>query len=160
MVSRQETARPLLTPGEVMQLPHDDELVMVSGCHPIRAKKARYYEDPELKARILPPPPLSGRHIPPDPRGLQIAPESDWADAFVATPTAAPVEDPANAGIRREPELPEHEDIEPEPRKAVHEFEPMEDEPDDEPQRQRMIQRTMGNVARQVSLDTADDMGM
>src|SRR5258707_6973484 len=26
MVSRQETARPLLTPGEVMQLPPDDEL--------------------------------------------------------------------------------------------------------------------------------------
>ena len=31
MVSRQETARPLLTPGEVMQLPPDDELVLVSG---------------------------------------------------------------------------------------------------------------------------------
>ena len=45
MVSRQETARPLLTPGEVMQLPNDDELVLVSGCQPIRAKKARYYED-------------------------------------------------------------------------------------------------------------------
>ncbi|HSW19103.1 MAG TPA: conjugal transfer protein TraG, partial [Ramlibacter sp.] len=28
MVSRQETARPLLTPGEVMQLPPDDEVVM------------------------------------------------------------------------------------------------------------------------------------
>jgi Type IV secretory system Conjugative DNA transfer len=59
MVSRQETARPLLTPGEVMQLPHDDELVRVSGCHPIRAKKARYYEDAEMKARILPPPTLA-----------------------------------------------------------------------------------------------------
>ena len=47
MVSRQETARPLLTPGEVMQLPPDDELVLVSGVPPIRAKKARYYEDPE-----------------------------------------------------------------------------------------------------------------
>ena len=42
MVSRQETARPLLTPGEVMQLPPDDELVMVSGQPPIRAKKLRY----------------------------------------------------------------------------------------------------------------------
>ncbi len=31
MVSRQETARPLLTPGEVMQLPPKDELVLVSG---------------------------------------------------------------------------------------------------------------------------------
>ena len=61
MVSRQETARPLLTPGEVMQLPPDDELVLASGIPPIRAKKARYYEDPELQARILPPPELS-RH--------------------------------------------------------------------------------------------------
>jgi type IV secretion system protein VirD4 len=51
MVSLQETARPLLTPGEVMQLPQDDELVLVSGCHPIRAKKARYFEDSEMKAR-------------------------------------------------------------------------------------------------------------
>jgi type IV secretion system protein VirD4 len=38
----------LLTPGEVMQLPAEDELVLVSGCPPIRAKKARYYEDREL----------------------------------------------------------------------------------------------------------------
>ena len=30
MVSRSETARPLLTPGEVMQLPPTDEIVMVS----------------------------------------------------------------------------------------------------------------------------------
>ena len=44
--------------------------------------------------------------------------QGDWSDAVVATPTAAPVEDPANAGIRREPELPEHEEIAPEPRKA------------------------------------------
>ena len=64
MVSRQETARPLLTPGEVMQLPNDDELVLVSGCPPIRAKKARYFEDAEMKARILPPPTLSGRDPP------------------------------------------------------------------------------------------------
>ena len=36
MVSRQETARPLLTPGEVMQLPPDDELVLGIGlrAHP------------------------------------------------------------------------------------------------------------------------------
>jgi len=31
MVSRQETARPLLTPGEVMQLPPDEAVVMVGG---------------------------------------------------------------------------------------------------------------------------------
>jgi type IV secretion system protein VirD4 len=56
MVSRQETARPLLTPGEVMQLPPDDELVLVSGCPPIRAKKARYFEDRRLTERVLAPP--------------------------------------------------------------------------------------------------------
>jgi type IV secretion system protein VirD4 len=50
---------PLVTPGEMMQLPPEDELVLVSGCPPIRAKKARYYEDPELRARILPPPKLA-----------------------------------------------------------------------------------------------------
>ena len=58
MVSRQETARPLLTPGEVMQLPSSDELVLVSGLSPIRAKKARYYEDRRFTARVLPPPSL------------------------------------------------------------------------------------------------------
>ena len=41
MVSRSETARQLLTPGEVMQLPPDDEIVMVAGVHPIRAKTRR-----------------------------------------------------------------------------------------------------------------------
>lgn len=36
----------------------------------------------------------------------------------------------------------------------------MDDEADDEPQRLRAMQRTMGTVARQVSLDPADDMQM
>ena len=48
MVSRQETSRPLLTPGEVMQLPPADELVLVSGSPPFRARKTRYYEDQQL----------------------------------------------------------------------------------------------------------------
>ncbi len=52
MVSRQETSRPLLTPGEVMQLPADDELVMVSGAPPIRAKKLRYYTDRNFTERV------------------------------------------------------------------------------------------------------------
>ena len=50
MVSRQETARQLLTPGEVMQLPPDDEVVMVSGHPPVRAKKLRFYSDAKLHA--------------------------------------------------------------------------------------------------------------
>jgi len=59
MVSRQETARPLLTPGEVMQLPAADELVLLSGLAPIRAKKLRYYEDRNFTTRIAPAPTLA-----------------------------------------------------------------------------------------------------
>src|SRR5580692_10388451 len=55
MVSRQETARPLLTPGEVMQLPPEEAIVMVSGMRPVRARKVRYYEDPQFQSRILKP---------------------------------------------------------------------------------------------------------
>lgn len=56
MVSRQETARQLLTPGEVMQLPTDDELILISGLSPIRAKKLRYFEDRNFTGRVLPAP--------------------------------------------------------------------------------------------------------
>jgi len=159
MVSRQETARPLLTPGEVMQLPPDDELVLISGCPPIRAKKARYFEDPEMHARILPPPALTNPKTPPTDERLPAPHGGDWAGAVVA-PAASDTEDPANAGIRREPELPAHEEIVREPPKPVHEFDPPDEEPDDEVQRQRIMQRTFGTVARQVSLDPGDDMQM
>ncbi|ACQ96147.1 conjugal transfer protein TraG [Burkholderia pseudomallei] len=112
MVSRQETARPLLTPGEVMQLPPDDALVMVSSVAPIKAKKLRYYADANFKQRVLPPPALSaGRYadVPPlrpdDWRGLAIpavpavrAASTDWPDSDTAT-TAD------DGGPRRQPEL-------------------------------------------------------
>lgn len=58
MISRQESARPLLTPGEVMQLPQTDQLVLVSGVPPVRAKKLRYYEDENFTGRVLSPPVL------------------------------------------------------------------------------------------------------
>lgn len=59
MVSRQETARPLLTPGEVMQLPNDEALVLLAGTPPLRAKKLRYFEDENFTSRCLPAPRLS-----------------------------------------------------------------------------------------------------
>ena len=58
MVSRQETARALLTPGEVMQLPPAQSVVMLSGHPPIRAQKLRYYEDENFTQRIHQPPEL------------------------------------------------------------------------------------------------------
>lgn len=60
MVSRQETARPLLTPGEVMQLPPDQAIVLVSGLAPVRAIKLRHYEDANFVSRLRKPPSLVG----------------------------------------------------------------------------------------------------
>ena len=53
-ISDQETPRPLLTPGEVLQLPQDEALVLVSGVPPIRARKLRYFADHNFIARCLP----------------------------------------------------------------------------------------------------------
>jgi type IV secretion system protein VirD4 len=74
MVSRQETARALLTPGEVMQLSPTDELVLVSGHPPIRAKKLRYYEDRRFTARVLPAPTLDATRY----HDLPAARPDDW----------------------------------------------------------------------------------
>jgi type IV secretion system protein VirD4 len=143
MVSRQETARPLLTAGEVMQLPSDDELVLVSGCHPIRAKKARYYENRELKARILPPPKVSGPGaMAPPTDSSSPTPAVDWTGA-VAPPPPSATDAPANARIPRGRELPKHEEIAPEPATAAREFEPPEEESDDEATRLRALQRSV-----------------
>jgi type IV secretion system protein VirD4 len=57
-VSEQEAPRPLLTPGEILQLPKDEALVLVSGCPPIKARKLRYFEDENFRARCLAPPQL------------------------------------------------------------------------------------------------------
>ncbi len=79
MVSRQETARPLLTPGEVMQLPSDEAVVMLSGLAPIRAKKLRYFTDANFQSRVLSAPRLQpGRYADaPTPRA------DDWSGLVV-----------------------------------------------------------------------------
>jgi type IV secretion system protein VirD4 len=59
MVSRQETSRPLLTPGEVMQLDPAEELVLLSGLPPIRARKLKYFEDKNFTVRVVDPPMLA-----------------------------------------------------------------------------------------------------
>src|ERR1700686_2762117 len=115
MVSRQETARPLLTPGEVMQLPPSDELVLVSGIPPIRAHKARDYEDAQLKNRVLPPPALTAAHAGTS-GAISVRQVDDGTPLPAAAPRAAAADrwaagslmqkDDANGGVRREPMLP------------------------------------------------------
>lgn len=157
MVSRQETARPLLTPGEVMQLPPLDEIVMVAGTPPIRARKARYYEDRRFTERVLPPP---------DPASSGRSSRTDgWSTLGTLTSAttdkaAQSGEDTANSGLRREPELPDHvaivkETTEPTP---AEEFAAVLDDDEDAVRQSRLIRQQMRGVARQVALDPNDGM--
>ena len=161
MVSRQETARPLLTPGEVMQLPPDDELVMVSGLPPIRAKKARYFEDAEMQARILPPPALTirqDRHRPRNalrPRRQRLGRTPSSRQRATSRPKT-----PRTPAFGANPNCRSTKRSCPSRRSPFRNSSPLDDEPDDEVQRQRIMQRTFGTVARQVSLDPGDDMQM
>jgi type IV secretion system protein VirD4 len=67
-ISSMEVGRPLLTPGEVMQLPADEQLVFIGNTAPIRARKIRYFEDHTFLARVYEPP----KHWqPPDPTTAQ-----------------------------------------------------------------------------------------
>jgi type IV secretion system protein VirD4 len=117
-VSRQETARPLLTPGEVMQLPPEEELVMVSGHPPIRAAKLRYFEDRNFTPRVLEPPTLGvGRY-----GDCPAARPDDWSALAPLAHPGRPDSADANCdgggddgGLQRRPEqdldalAPEHE---------------------------------------------------
>jgi len=158
MVSRTETARALLTPGEIMQLPPDEEIVMVSGVPPIRARKVRYYTDQRLAGRVTEPP-LPGKE--------EAWRPSDWADLPApgrvdAVPTGkAKPEDLKNAGIRQEPELPVEQDVvkSPAPKAPSREF-----EFDDGASEDAAVARTqadrMRRDARQASLDPDDGISL
>ncbi|MEO3434521.1 conjugal transfer protein TraG [Inquilinus sp. CAU 1745] len=162
MVSRSETARALLTPGEVMQLPPTDEIVMVAGTPPIRAKKARYYEDGRLNERILPPADSGkrGRSARAD-NWSSLAPQEPSPTLLSETENAG--RDAANSGLRREPELPAHvaivrETSEP---KRQEEFAIMDDnEPEDAARQNSILRQQMRGVARQVALDPNDGIEM
>ena len=171
MVSRSETARPLMTPGEIMQLPPADEIVMMSGIHPIRAKKARYFEDQRFAERILPvPAPNTGNtpaklddwsNLPLPPKVVVVEPDKGTKPGDGKKPAKVKVEaDPANAGIRREPELPEHEDVVPTKAAPPPEFAFPEESDEDDAARATALRRQMSGLARQASLDPADDLGL
>jgi type IV secretion system protein VirD4 len=158
MVSRSETARQLLTPGEIMQLPPSDEIVMVAGTPPIRAKKARYYEDARFRERLLSPPDLKRPDTPrPD----------DWSSLPIPTrPKAGDVqpadpsddEDTTDSERRLQPELSRAKPTE-KKEPIANEFEiELPDESDEDAARNRRLIQQVQGVARQVSLDPNDGM--
>jgi type IV secretion system protein VirD4 len=97
-VSRQETPRPLLTPGEIMQLPPDDEIVMVSGHPPLRARKLRYFEDRNFTSRLRPPPSLGAEAFADHPKPRPC----DWTG--VLPPPAPPVHEEVPTTVALRPE--------------------------------------------------------
>jgi type IV secretion system protein VirD4 len=53
-----EVQRALLLPQEVIQLPRDEQIVLIESAPPIKSKKIKYYEDSFFKRRLLPPIPI------------------------------------------------------------------------------------------------------
>jgi len=158
MVSRQETARSLLTPGEVMQLPPDDAVVMVSGHPPIKARKLRYYQDRNFTRRVLPPPALAAGFYadrpatrPDDWSGLAplIAPESlSSVDAGGFADEGGYQLKPELEVVRDTPALPEDDSL------LV-----LYDE-DDVPLGPRDVSRQLTRTARLAALDPDDGIAL
>ncbi|GER09528.1 conjugal transfer protein TraG [Variovorax boronicumulans] len=158
MVSRQETARPLLTPGEVMQLPPDDAVVMVSGHPPIKAKKLRYYEDRNFTRRVLAPPVLAAGAYADRPT----AQPDDWSGL---APLAAPEVASGNfaggftdeGGHQLKPELEVVRDT-----RGLPEDDGLlvlEDE-EDVPLRPQDVDRQLARTARLAALDPDDGIAL
>ena len=169
MVSRQETARQLLTPGEVMQLPPEDEIVMVSGHPPIRAKKIRFYADANFKDRTLPGPKLSSEGYADKPA----ARIDDWSVSAETNPARPAVQasaqlDEDEGGLRRQPELdmtvPQAAPVEEEPSRDVGSLLDDNDDGDAEIERMRAarVARQQGaqRLARNASLDPDDGIAL
>ncbi len=158
MISRSETARALLTPGEILQLPQTDEVVLLSGAPPIKAKKARYYADRRLQSRVLPAPESCGQ--------AGDAPATDdWSALPPIEPDPKSSEescrrvDHANTGLRREPDLPDHVEVVAQPKSPAAEFDFSETDGADVDQsaaNNERIRRTMERGARQASLNLGD----
>ncbi|MBL4599765.1 MAG: IncP-type conjugal transfer protein TraG, partial [Rhizobiaceae bacterium] len=166
MVSRQETARPLLTPGEIMQLPMDEEIIMVSGQPPIRASKLRYFEDANFSDRVFSPPVLTQTqsedgHYPgrPPPR------TDDWGDQVRKSHAGlsehqsgfASYGEEDEGGLKRHPTLPDEAPVIPE-----HEQSPdaglLDDEFDvAEPKRIDQLSRNTTVIQRAHAIDQSDD---
>ena len=162
MVSRQETARPLLTPGEVMQLPAGDELVMVSGQPPIRAKKLRYFKDRNFTDRVTAPPALAvdgaylDRPAPrPDDWGGQVRrPHAELIKPWSELVTSGQEDE---GGLTRHPGLPEETPAPPE-QSANPDERLFDDDFDNSAAAKSVDQLRQAQVIRRAhAMDQADD---
>jgi len=163
MVSRQETARPLLTPGEVMQLPPDEAVVMVSSLAPIKAKKLRYYADANFKQRVLPAPVLAAGSYADAPP----ARADDWSGLAIPAVPAVPAADAAEGfasadegGPRRQPELSETVAYDPEQAASAADLGLLDDDDDLPLPLPRQLDTTLQRTARLASLDPDDGIDL
>ena len=104
-IAEQETPRPLLTPGEILQLSADEAVVLVSGLPPIHAQKLRYFRDQNFLARRLAPPRLAAPTVDVPPARVD-----DWSSdtrtthAALDQPWSELVSAPADGDDRRRSE--------------------------------------------------------
>jgi hypothetical protein len=138
-----------------MQLPPTDEIVMTSGVHPIRAKKARYYEDGRFQERIVAPP------IPARPKAGR---PDDWSSLPLPPPPSAPAgtdgedtddENPKNTGRRKQPELCQGIVEKQAPIENEFALDQVDDREEDAPRIGR-INDLMQGLAQQPSLDPGE----
>lgn len=147
MVSAQETSRQLLTPGEVMQLPSSDEIVMVSGAPPVRAKKLRYFKDGNFTSRVSPPPPASN---PPPARAHDWTNTAPDPDVGPLVPAPDPGDDSGGHGQGLQPELGQP-------------AQPKAPDPGDQPQRvedqdfQQAVPEGLKALRKAMAMDLTDD---
>ena len=148
------------TPGEVMQLPPTDEIVMVAGTPPIRAQKARYFRHTQLQARVLPPATPHKADAPANDDWSAIAPTSppDITHLEHTTDENAMADDRNEQ--RRQPELDRSQETE----KAMpieNEFEPnLKKPPKDQAVQLRQLEQQARQLARQASMDPNDGIEM
>jgi type IV secretion system protein VirD4 len=150
MVSKAESARALLTPGEIMQLPADEEIVMLAGVAPIRARKARYFKDPRLAERIL---------APPAPGRFAATAANGWTSrpALAAAAPAQVFAETGSEGEGPDPRALTPSLDQPEPSPVVDEF-AFDDGPVDDLAafEARRLDRRLAGTARQAAMDPDD----
>lgn len=133
---------------------------MVAGVPPIRARKARYYEDARFAERILAPSAqIKPARVPvtDDWSALAIDTVRDQVPGDMSAANSTETEDAADSERRRQPELggriaDSRQDI-------ADEFDPDTGADDEEAAMlSRQLSHTMQRIARQADLDPADGM--